>query len=58
MRARDKATTKSSSTGLEEVRVNDHVKIVDKVKMFSKEPNMQASVEEGGDTFGEYETRT
>lgn len=58
MRERDKAETMSSSIGLEEERVNDHMKIIDKARMSSKESNMKASMEEAGEFLGEDETRT
>lgn len=45
------------SIGLEEVRVNDHVKIIDKARISSKDLNMQAFVEEVGDSLGEDRTR-
>lgn len=53
VRERDEVAMMSSSTSSEEVTVNNRVKIIDKVRMSSKEPNMQASMEEASDSLGE-----
>lgn len=45
------------SIGLKEVKVNDHMDIIDKVGMSSKEFNIKPFVEEASDSLKQDETR-